>query len=335
MNIYCTEAAIRFCNSQLQRSGLSDSEAQKLIGHTLIANHPPLTKKIMAHNVMNIFHTLSDLNYQGKYELVDLDTYIQKDDIHRALCLNSENAVALFKSRTRISQLNLKLFDGRIEIDSDRFYFHVNPTVDSFDFYSVQGIFYSFAQQMKSILGELYNSENIEVAFTQKYIPDENVFCKTVSSNIVTKSDSNYISVPKNMALAKSIYFNPLIQPFIEDQLTKEYAIRLSADPFFDTILRKISDAIENKTDELSISTIANAMNMSRSTLYRSLSERNFTFSQIIEEKRRSMSMDLLVNTSISIGEISDRLGYKNLSAFNRAFKRWFNSTPLAMRKIQ
>lgn len=335
MNIYCTEASVKYFFSQLKKSGLSDEDAHKVIGCPLIINDPPLTKRIMTNNLGKILKTLTELKYQENFELLNIEMITERSDTHGALFLNSENCIDLFKNHDRITKLNMGISEIKIQVDTQRTYFHFMKSKADLSFYSKQGYLYLVAQRMKKILGDRYDAQKIQVAFTHANVPDEDRFCKSVTERVVTRQDSDYISIPTEMALATNRYYNPHIQTYIEEQLTKEYAIRSAADPFFESILEKIATTIEHQTDEISIYTIANAMNMSRSTLYRNLSERNLTFSQLLEEQRKSMAMDLLVNTRTSIGEISDRLGYKNLSAFNRAFKRWFNKTPLTIRKYQ
>lgn len=331
--MYCTEASLKFFKLQLQKAGLSEAESQRVIGHVFITPTPPLTSKILVNDIDVIFNTLSDLNYQRTLELETLDRIRTQGDIHSALYLNSKNCIELFKNHARISHLNINSLDFTIDTDNQKVYFLIQPTIAALEHYSLQGFFYSFTSRMKELLGDLINAHNIEVAFKQKSIPDEQRFTRAVTHNIRTGHDDNYIAIPKPLANIMNRHVNPLLTPFIESQLTKEYAIRLPHDTFLAMVLEKTAILLELQREELSINTIAEAMNMSRSTLYRNLAERNITFSQIIEEKRRTLSLDLLNNTKMSVGEISDRLGYKNLSAFNRAFKRWFHDTPLSVRK--
>ena len=72
---------------------------------------------------------------------------------------------------------------------------------------------------------------------------------------------------------------------------------------------------------------------MSRTTLYRNLAERNLTFKGIVDDMRKQSSLKYLNESTLSLGEICDLLGYANQSAFNRSFKRWFASTPSDYRK--
>ncbi len=335
MNILCTEASAKFIDRQLKHSGLSVQEVRGIMGHDFLLDNPPLTKKIMIQNVGKIFNALNDVNYHEKYELDYLDQCIEFNGVHRALFLNSENCIDLFKKHMQINNLNMKLFNDEILIDYDRVVFTLSPISSEIEFYSPQGVFYSFVQHMKYILGEHFDADRLKVGFKQQQVPSENKFCHAVTSNIITKTEYDFISIHKDMATMVSRNFNPFIQPYIEKQLHLEYDIRLSRDTFFDNFQYKMTEAMNNRADELSINSMAEIMNMSRSTLYRELADRNVTFSQIIEDKRKTIALDFLTNTNISIGEISDRLGYKNLSAFNRAFKRWFDKTPLMIRKYQ
>ena len=52
------------------------------------------------------------------------------------------------------------------------------------------------------------------------------------------------------------------------------------------------------------------------------------TFSQILLEKRMERALPLLKNTTLSIEEIADMLGYSNSSNFYKAFKKFYGSAP-------
>ncbi|WP_377289354.1 AraC family transcriptional regulator [Rhizobium sp. SG2393] len=68
-------------------------------------------------------------------------------------------------------------------------------------------------------------------------------------------------------------------------------------------------------------------------TLRRRLSEENTSFSDLVDQVRRDMAEDYLVNTDLQIGQLSERLGYAEISAFTRAFKRWHDVSPAQYRK--
>lgn len=86
---------------------------------------------------------------------------------------------------------------------------------------------------------------------------------------------------------------------------------------------------------DVSADTIAANIGMSRRTLHRRLAEQGTTFNQIRETVVSKVSKEALTNTSVSITELAQQLGYSDSSAFDRAFKRLSGQTPSQYRKHQ
>lgn len=78
---------------------------------------------------------------------------------------------------------------------------------------------------------------------------------------------------------------------------------------------------------------VARALGMSPRTLNRRLSEEQTTFAEILDHYRRERAATLLDGDRASIAEVAFLLGFSELSAFYRAFKRWTGSTPGQYRK--
>lgn len=57
------------------------------------------------------------------------------------------------------------------------------------------------------------------------------------------------------------------------------------------------------------------------------------TFAQFLKEIRMMFAINFLINTDISIKEISEKIGYDDSSSFNSAFKKTYNLTPKEYRK--
>jgi AraC-like DNA-binding protein len=77
---------------------------------------------------------------------------------------------------------------------------------------------------------------------------------------------------------------------------------------------------------------VAKKMAMSPRTLQRQLKQRGMDFKKLVADTRRRFALSYLGNRSHTLTEIAFLLGYSEASAFNRAFKRWTGSTPLAYR---
>jgi AraC-like DNA-binding protein len=81
------------------------------------------------------------------------------------------------------------------------------------------------------------------------------------------------------------------------------------------------------------ITSTANALGLSPSTLQRSLRKSGESFSSIKQDKRRSLAENYLVHSDLSVTEIAHILGYADGACFTRACRRWFGMTPSQYRK--
>lgn len=72
----------------------------------------------------------------------------------------------------------------------------------------------------------------------------------------------------------------------------------------------------------------AAALGLGVRALERRLSALETSFGQFVEDTRRSEALRLLNDTDAAVFEVAFCLGYRDVSSFNRAFKRWFGATP-------
>lgn len=83
----------------------------------------------------------------------------------------------------------------------------------------------------------------------------------------------------------------------------------------------------------LSMKEVANNLNMSTRTLQRKLETEQVTFKELADEARKALAISYLTSGSHQIKEISYMLGYNEMSAFSRTFKRWTGTTPAKFKK--
>jgi AraC-like DNA-binding protein len=78
---------------------------------------------------------------------------------------------------------------------------------------------------------------------------------------------------------------------------------------------------------------IAANFNTSSRSLQRKLQDEDVTYQQLADSVRKSLAVHYLESGQYPIKEISYILGYNELSAFTRAFKRWTGTTPFSFQK--
>lgn len=81
------------------------------------------------------------------------------------------------------------------------------------------------------------------------------------------------------------------------------------------------------------LATMAALLHTSTRTLKRRLNEEHTDFSTLLTEARRELAEEMLAEDSLTLHEITERLGYGDLSTFSQAFKRWTGQPPGTWRR--
>jgi AraC-like DNA-binding protein len=81
-------------------------------------------------------------------------------------------------------------------------------------------------------------------------------------------------------------------------------------------------------TGQVGATHLARGLGMSDRTLARRLAEHGLTPARLVEELRQQLADRYLAERAFPLGRITYLLGYSDLSAFTRAFRRWTGITP-------
>jgi AraC-like DNA-binding protein len=79
---------------------------------------------------------------------------------------------------------------------------------------------------------------------------------------------------------------------------------------------------------------IAANMNTSARSLQRRLQQEGTTYQLIADEVRKSLALYYLQSKNHAIKEVTYMLGYNDISAFTRAFRRWTGNSPAQFQKL-
>jgi len=78
---------------------------------------------------------------------------------------------------------------------------------------------------------------------------------------------------------------------------------------------------------------VARKTAMSGRTLQRRLREQGVDFEWLVDDTRRRFALSYLRDRRLTVTEIACLVGYSEVSAFNRAFRRWMGTPPLDYRR--
>jgi len=122
-------------------------------------------------------------------------------------------------------------------------------------------------------------------------------------------------------------YLNKLLVAQYEEALTRR---RPTRGPFQSIVENAIVPLLPHA--EVRVGEIAHRLGLGQRTLARRLNDEGLTFSALLGRLRRDLADRYLADGDTSISQIAWLLGYQEVSAFSKAYKRWTGKAPRAMR---
>lgn len=89
---------------------------------------------------------------------------------------------------------------------------------------------------------------------------------------------------------------------------------------------------IANAGRPIGIESIARELGLPERSLRRRLGDEGASLSELQDELRLQLAIELLRDTRLSVEDVADTLGFSEAASFRRAFRRWTRSTPSAYR---
>ena len=104
-------------------------------------------------------------------------------------------------------------------------------------------------------------------------------------------------------------------------------------DDILGEVRRLVASMVGNST--LTIEDVAARMTTSARTVQRQLQVHGHTFKELVDEVRANMARRHLADPDVTLTDAAFMLGYSDLSAFSRAFRRWTGQSAQEYRRAQ
>ena len=183
------------------------------------------------------------------------------------------------------------------------------------------------------IINEVTDKEihPVNVCFKHTVI-DTKPFTDYFQCPVGFSQDENSLQYKNSDIDIPTIKADKSIHQFLVDRMNEEQqGIHANADRLLSEIHKLIEESLPGGIP--SIIQVAENLNMSARTLKRRLAEKDLTFRDLIQKIQKEVCIDLLRNSTQTVGEIAFQSGFSEQSAFNRAFRRWTGQSPLNYRK--
>lgn len=117
---------------------------------------------------------------------------------------------------------------------------------------------------------------------------------------------------------------------FLEEHALAALASRPRTDDLIDKLRHQIREAL--KQGEPNVERLATRLNMSGRTLQRRLSDLKTSFQEVLDLVRFDLARAYLKDVRLDVSQVAYLLGYSELRAFDRAFRRWADKSPTEWR---
>jgi AraC-like DNA-binding protein len=170
-----------------------------------------------------------------------------------------------------------------------------------------------------------------EVHFTHTRPGNTDAYSQLISSHIRFDMPTNKVFIEPEMVNAPIVSSDERLFGILETELSRLNELAAEEEH---GLIQDIQQAVANElcNGVPAIETIASRLNMARRSLQRRLSELDQTYKGVVEDTRKAMACRYLEFSDYPLVEIAFLLGYSELSAFIRAFRRWTDQTPQQFR---
>ena len=183
----------------------------------------------------------------------------------------------------------------------------------------------------------LTNSEirPIQVRLAHLRNDPQNEFQKVFGTKVEQHSDGDLVDFRPSASNLPVVNADPYLHrclvKFCEEALARRKQLLSSSATV------KVQNAISELLPhgQARLETVAAKLGMSTRTLSRQLTSEHSTFTKILDHMRSALAYRYLAERNLRISQVAWLLGYKEVSAFTHAFRRWTGKTPRSARQRQ
>lgn len=174
----------------------------------------------------------------------------------------------------------------------------------------------------QELTGEPVVPNACEFAFAQPAYHD--LYVEIFGTNLRFDGERNCLHLPRAFLRRPIHSANSYLKQVIEERALRTFQqLQVKGE-----LLGRVRQLIqENLQSGVSIEQACQALHVSRPTLYRRLKQEGTSFTELVTSVRKDLAYKQ-IRQGLAVAAVSEGLGFKDVSTFHRAFKRWFNQSP-------
>ncbi len=169
----------------------------------------------------------------------------------------------------------------------------------------------------------------VRVTFTHSRLLPLDHYIQYFGCPVEFNAEVNSLALTSDEMKSSIAGADPSIRMMMEGFLNQ--ALEQSSLSFSQLIKDLVKENLPSRRSTISL--IARQVSMSERSLQRRLKEEQSTFEIILDDVRKEIAWNCLTTQKMPMSDIATLLGYSEQSTFNRSCKRWFEQSPLQVRK--
>lgn len=186
-----------------------------------------------------------------------------------------------------------------------------------------------FANLMRQALGQHWAPETVHFEHAQPEAWHEH--CKSFDAPVLFNQPSNSLIFSSQLLARPMPGRDPRLLTLMLESMHKLASPAAAPPALVDEVKARVRRQLGD--GDPSLECIAEQLRLPVWTLQRRLGDQGLSFTTLVDQVRRELATHYLQQANLPISELALLLGYSEISAFSRAFRRWFAVSPRQWRQ--
>lgn len=192
----------------------------------------------------------------------------------------------------------------------------------------VEEAFASIVAVSRCLLGPTFSPLRVDFAFRRP--ADEDIYRRFFQCPVRFAAGINRLTIDAHWLGARLPGYERITSRMVREKLNSLLPVPIGRNDLIESVANRMRAGMEEPHSQKEL---AQMVNVSDRTLRRRLSNQKVTYRGMRDEARYECARELLDNSTMSIAQIAEAVGYADARAFRRAFKRWSGSLPTEFRE--
>ncbi|ENO17263.1 AraC family transcriptional regulator [Marinobacter nanhaiticus D15-8W] len=227
---------------------------------------------------------------------------------------------------TTYSLLNSRNSRGHPHYEADRHracFYSIRP-YNIYNYFVVDSVMAGWTQFLRRVTGETNVLEQVNIEYPDQ--GQQSAFEAWFGCPVSFGAKENSIQLRPSIAATASNQHQPAMHRALTQQCDTQLKRIRGGWTVIDQVREKLTPMLDGQSPALE--DVAAELGMAPWTLQRQLNAQGSRFKDLLDETRRDLATDYVLETQLNFAEIAWLLGFSGPPAFHKAYRRWFGMSP-------